>query len=177
MGMRLAVLLLVVSVSLTEAAGCVPTTSPRCYKKSTLPEEDFICKWDRKNPKENQTHTLFIWNSEKKSFIMCANSGIHSERYIPLEELGITTKKMDIWVQTQVGNLTCNSSNISVIFECLVKYSAPQITRMKRSAGILSLKLDKPKDNKSVKYEIRWRERGSEWQNATFETEDSTIPG
>ncbi|KAK7128000.1 hypothetical protein R3I93_020554 [Phoxinus phoxinus] len=82
---------------------------------------------------------------------------------------------MDIWVQTQVGNLTCNSSNISVILECLVKYSAPQITRMKRSAGILSLKLAKPKDNKSVKYEIRWRERGSEWQNATFETEDSTI--
>jgi len=46
-----------------------------------------------------------------------------------------------------------------------VKYSAPQITRMKRSAGILSLKLDKPNDDKSAKYEIRWRERGSEWQN------------
>jgi len=36
---------------------------------------------------------------------------------------------------------------------------------MKRSAGILSLKLDKPNDDKSAKYEIRWRERGSEWQN------------
>ncbi|XP_077058986.1 interleukin-6 receptor subunit beta isoform X2 [Siphateles boraxobius] len=173
MGMRVAVLVLVVSVSLTEA-GCIPTTSPWCYKSSTLPEEDFMCKWDKRNPKENQTHTLFIWDSEKKNFIMCANSGDHSEKYILLEEL-ITTRKMDIWVQTQVGNLTCNSSKISVILECLVKYSAPQITSMKRSAGILSLTLDKPKDKKGVKYEIRWRERGSEWQNATFETEDSTI--
>ncbi|ROL47736.1 hypothetical protein DPX16_16108 [Anabarilius grahami] len=56
-----------------------------------------------------------------------------------------------------------------------VKYSKPQITSMKRSAGILNLTLDKPKDNKSVIYEIRWRERGSKWQNATFETQDSTI--
>ncbi|CAM4732594.1 unnamed protein product [Leuciscus chuanchicus] len=175
MGMRVAVLLLVVSVSLTEAAGCIPTTSPWCYKNSTLPEEDFMCKWEKRNPKENQTHTLFIRDSEKKSLIMCANSGDHSEKYILLEELGITSINMDIWVQTQVGNLTCNSSKISVILECLVKYSAPQITRMKRSAGTLSLKLDKPKDNKSVKYEIRWRERSSEWKNATFETEDSKV--
>ncbi|KAG1960144.1 leukemia inhibitory factor receptor [Pimephales promelas] len=176
MGIRVAVLLFVVSVSLTEAAGCIPTSSPQCYKNSTSLQDDFMCKWDKRNPKENQTHTLYIWDSEKKSFILCANSGDQSEKYIILEELGLTTSKTDIWVQTQVGNLTCNSSKISVILECLVKYSAPQITRMKRSAGILSLKLDKPNDDKSAKYEIRWRERGSEWQNETFETEDSTSP-
>ncbi|XP_067287301.1 interleukin-6 receptor subunit beta isoform X2 [Pseudorasbora parva] len=173
MGMRVAVLLLLVSVSLTEAAGCIPTTSPRCYKNSTNQEEDFICEWDKRSPEENQTHTLYIWDSEKKSFIMCANSGTQSKRYIPLEEL-IIRRKMDIWVQTQVGNLTCNSSKISVILECLVKYSKPQITSMKRTTDVLTLKLDKPKDNKGVIYEIRWRERGFTWQNTTFETEDST---
>lgn len=46
-----------------------------------------------------------------------------------------------------------------------VKYSKPQILRMERLAGILNITLDKPKDNKGAKYEIRWRERGSEWQN------------
>ncbi|KAI2659425.1 Interleukin-6 receptor subunit beta [Labeo rohita] len=89
---------------------------------------------------------------------------------------GIVTRKTDIWVQTQLGNLTCNSSKISVILECMVKYSKPQIIRMNRSAGILDLTLDKPQDGKSATYEIRWRERDSEWQNATFETEHWRIP-
>ncbi|XP_067243487.1 leukemia inhibitory factor receptor isoform X1 [Chanodichthys erythropterus] len=169
MRMRVAVLLLVVSVSLTEAAGCIPTTSPRCYKNSTKQDEDFNCEWDKRNSKENQTHTLYIRDGKEIIRIHVRN------RFIPLEDLGNTRKEKDIWVQTQVGNLTCNSSKISVILECLVKYSKPQITSMKRSAGILNLTLDKPIDNKSVLYEIRWRERGSKWQNVTFETEDSTM--
>nr|UYP39487.1 interleukin-12 receptor beta-1 [Ctenopharyngodon idella] len=174
MGMRVAVLLFVVSVSLTEAAGCIPKTSPRCYKNSTIEEEDFICEWDKINSEENQTHTLYIRDSEKKS-LMYVNTGNETSIYIPLEELGTTGKKMDIWVQTQVGNLTCNSSKISAIFECLVKYSTPQIFSMKRSAGILNLTLNKTEDNKSVIYEIRWSEIDAEWQNATFETEESAI--
>ncbi|XP_016346688.1 interleukin-12 receptor subunit beta-1-like [Sinocyclocheilus anshuiensis] len=173
MRMRVAVLVLVVSVSLTEA-GCVSTSHPHCYKKSTRPEEDFICEWDERNPEKSQTHTLHIWDSEKKQFLTHMNCGKQAQTNILLEQLGITNRKTDIWVQTQVGNLTCNSSKISVILECMVKYSKPQILRMKRLAGILKFTLDKPKDNKGAKYEIRWRERGSEWQNATFETKDST---
>ncbi|XP_073772658.1 interleukin-6 receptor subunit beta isoform X2 [Danio rerio] len=173
MEMRLVVLFLVVSVSLTEAAGCIPTTKPQCYKKSTNPDDDFYCEWDDPNPKENQTYTLYIWDSGKKS-VLYMNTGNQSKKFIPLEELGVISSKTDIWVQTQVRNLTCNSSKISVILNCSVKYSKPNIASMERSAGNLFLSLDEPKDNKSVIYEIRWRERGSEWQNATFETKENT---
>ncbi|XP_050978253.1 granulocyte colony-stimulating factor receptor isoform X2 [Labeo rohita] len=175
MRMIVAVLVLLVSVSLTEA-GCVSTSSPRCYKKSTRGEEDFTCEWDKRNPEKNQIHTVYVWNSEKKNLLTRVNAGNQSQTNILLEELGIVTRKTDIWVQTQLGNLTCNSSKISVILECMVKYSKPQIIRMNRSAGILDLTLDKPQDGKSATYEIRWRERDSEWQNATFETEHWRIP-
>ncbi|XP_016299280.1 interleukin-6 receptor subunit beta isoform X2 [Sinocyclocheilus anshuiensis] len=174
MRMRVAVLVLVVSVSLTEAR-CVPTSSPHCYKTSTRPEEDFICEWDERNPEKSQTHTLHIWDTEKNSFRTHVKCSKPAQVNILLEELGIPSRTTDIWVQTQVGNLTCNSSKISVILECMVKYRKPQIISMKRSAGILNLTLDKPKDNRGAIYEIRWRERDSEWQNTTFETKDSTI--
>ncbi|XP_073681401.1 interleukin-6 receptor subunit beta [Garra rufa] len=172
MRMIVAVLVLVVSVSLTEATGCVSTSGLHCYKKSTRREEDFTCEWDVRNPEKTQTHTLYIWDSENKRFLTHINCGNQSQTNILLEELGMPNRKTDIWVQTQVGNLTCNSSKISVILGCMVKYSKPQIISMKRSAGILDLTLDKPKDDKSAIYEIRWRERDSEWQNVTFETED-----
>ncbi|XP_051529398.1 interleukin-31 receptor subunit alpha-like isoform X2 [Myxocyprinus asiaticus] len=157
--------------------GCVSTTSPQCYKNSTGKEEDFNCTWVESNPEQNPTYTLHIWDSERKSFIMRMNTGRRAQKYLLLEELGTTSRKMEIWVQRQVGNLTCNSDKTSVILECLVKYSAPQITNMKRSAKklTLNLTLDKPKDNKSAIYEIRWRERDSEWQTKTFQTEDNTI--
>ncbi|XP_016425563.1 interleukin-6 receptor subunit beta isoform X2 [Sinocyclocheilus rhinocerous] len=174
MRMRVAVLVLVVSVSLTEAR-CVPTSSPHCYKTSTRLEEDFICEWDERNPEKSQTHTLHIWDTEKNSFRTHVKCSKPAQVNILLEELGIPSRTTDIWVQTQVGKLTCNSSKISVILECMVKYSKPQIISMKRSAGILNLTLDKPKDNRGAIYEIRWRERDSEWQNTTFETKDSTI--
>ncbi|XP_043107297.1 interleukin-12 receptor subunit beta-1 isoform X2 [Puntigrus tetrazona] len=171
---RAAALVLLVSVGLTEAR-CVSTSSPHCYKRSTRPEEDFICEWDKRSPEMNQTHTLHVWDLEKKQFLVRENCGIQAPLSVHLETLGITTRKTDIWVQTRAGNLTCNSSKISVILECMVKYSEPQIIRMKRSAGILNLTLDKPRDDKSAIYEIRWRETGSKWQNATFETKDGTI--
>uniref|UniRef100_A0A8C2C2L3 Si:dkey-13m1.2 n=1 Tax=Cyprinus carpio TaxID=7962 RepID=A0A8C2C2L3_CYPCA len=174
MRMRVAVLVLVVYVSLTEAAGCVSTSRPHCYKNSTRTEEDFTCEWDKRNPEKSQTHTLHIWDSENKKILTHKNCCKQAQTNILLEELGVTERKTDIWIQTQVGNLTCNSSKISVILECKVKYSKPQILRMERLAGILNITLDKPKDNKGAKYEIRWRERGSEWQNATFETKDRT---
>ncbi|KAL1265524.1 hypothetical protein QQF64_003551 [Cirrhinus molitorella] len=174
MRMIMAVLVLVVSVSLTEATGCVSTSGLQCYKNSTKRDEDFFCEWDERNPEKTQTHTLYIWDSEKKRFLMYANCGNQSQRKIRLEELGIPNRKTDIWVQTQVGNLTCNSSKISVILACMVKYSKPQIISMKRSAGSLDLTLDKPNDDKRAIYEIRWRERDSKWQTVTFETEDRT---
>ncbi|XP_058646599.1 interleukin-6 receptor subunit beta isoform X2 [Onychostoma macrolepis] len=174
MRMRVAVLVLAVSFSLTEER-CVSTSSPHCYKNSIRPEEDFICEWDERNPEKSQTHTLHIWDTEKKRFLMRKNSSKKGQVNVHLEELGIPSKKTDIWVQTQVGNLTCNSSKISVILECMVKYSVPQIISMKRSARILNLTLDKPEDNKGAIYEIRWRQRDSEWQNTTFETKDGTI--
>uniref|UniRef100_A0A8C2EZ05 Fibronectin type-III domain-containing protein n=1 Tax=Cyprinus carpio TaxID=7962 RepID=A0A8C2EZ05_CYPCA len=173
--MRVAVLVLVVSVSLTEAARCVPTSSPQCYKNSTKPDEDFICEWDERNPEKSQTHILHIWDTVKNSFRTHVKCSKPAQAYLHLEELGTPSRKTDIWVQTQVGNLTCNSSKTSVILECMVKYSKPQIIRMKRSAGILNITLDKPTDNKGAIYEIRWRKRDSEWQNTTFETKDSTI--
>ncbi|KTF84120.1 hypothetical protein cypCar_00018251 [Cyprinus carpio] len=175
--MRVAVLVLVVSVSLTEAARCVPTSSPQCYKNSTKPDEDFICEWDERNPEKSQTHILHIWDTVKNSFRTHVKCSKPAQAYLHLEELGTPSRKTDIWVQTQVGNLTCNSSKTSVILECMVKYSKPQIIRMKRSAGILNITLDKPTDNKGAIYEIRWRKRDSEWQNTTFETKDSTIKG
>ncbi|XP_026076833.1 leukemia inhibitory factor receptor [Carassius auratus] len=174
MRMRAAVLVLVVSVSLTEAAGCVSTSPPHCYKTSTMQQEDFFCEWDKRSHEKSQTHTLHVWDSENKKILTVINCGEQEQKYVPLEKLGITTKKTDLWLQTQVGNITCNSSKVSVILECMVKYSKPQILRMKRLAGILNLTVDKPKDHKGAKYEIRWRESGSEWQNATFETKYST---
>ncbi|XP_059393473.1 interleukin-12 receptor subunit beta-1-like isoform X1 [Carassius carassius] len=174
MRMRVAVLVLVVFVSLTEAARCVPTSSPHCYKSSTKPSEDFICEWDERNPEKGQKHTLHIWDPEKNSFRMHVKSIKPAQADLFLEELGTPLRKTEIWVQTQVGNLTCNSTKTSVILECMVKYSKPCIISMKRSAGILNLTLDKPKDNRGAIYEIRWRERDSEWQNKTFETKDST---
>ncbi|XP_051957204.1 interleukin-31 receptor subunit alpha-like [Xyrauchen texanus] len=179
---RVVLLVLVVSVSLTEGwrrvtTGCISTTSPLCYKNSTGKEEDFYCTWAESNPKQKPTYMLHIWDSERKSVIMRVNTGRQAQKYLLLEDLGTTSRKMEIWVQRQVGNLTCNSNKISVVLECVVKYSAPQITGMKRSAKkrTLNLTLDKPKDNKSAIYEIRWRERDSEWQMDTFETEDNTI--
>ncbi|XP_051532225.1 leukemia inhibitory factor receptor-like isoform X1 [Myxocyprinus asiaticus] len=172
---RVVLLLLFVSVGLTEAAGCISTTSPQCYKNSTGKEEDFNCTWVESNLEQNPTYTLNIWDKERKSFIIRVNTGRQAQKYLLLEELGTISRKMEIWVQRKVGNHTCISNKTSVILECSVKYSAPRITSMKRSAGILNLTLDKPKDNKSAIYEIKWRARDSEWQTETFETKDSTI--
>ncbi|XP_056590305.1 leukemia inhibitory factor receptor isoform X2 [Triplophysa dalaica] len=172
MGMSVVWLVLVFSVSLVEATGCIPTTSPQCYKNSTGPSEDFTCRWEDRNIEQNTMYTLYIF--EGKTFVLQEKTN-QKEKYLCLEQLGTIYKNMEIWVQRQVGNLTCNSTKNSVIFECLAKYSKPQITGMTRSDGILNLTLSKPKDNKSVIYVIRWREIGAEWQNETFETEESTF--
>ncbi|XP_057218515.1 interleukin-31 receptor subunit alpha isoform X2 [Triplophysa rosa] len=174
MGMRVVWLVLVFPVSLVKATGCIPTTSPQCFKNSTGQEEDFTCKWEDRNIEQDTTYTLYIFDSERKHFVLQANTN-QKEKYLLLEQLGTISRNMEIWVQRQVGNLTCNSTKISVIFKCLAKYSKPKINSMTRSAGILNLTLSKPKDNKSVIYEIRWRERGAEWQTETFETEASTF--
>lgn len=120
MRMRAAVLVLVVSVSLTEAAGCVSTSPPHCYKTSTMQQEDFFCEWDKRSHEKSQTHTLHVWDSENKKILTIINCGEQEQKYVPLEKLGITTKKTDLWLQTQVGNITCNSSKVSVILECMV---------------------------------------------------------
>lgn len=64
----------------------------------------------------------FHRDTEKKSFLMRQNCGKQVQVNVLLEKLGIPTRKTDIWVQTQVGNLTCNSSKISVILQCMGKF-------------------------------------------------------
>nr|XP_055040939.1 interleukin-31 receptor subunit alpha [Misgurnus anguillicaudatus] len=173
MEIRVVWLLLMFSVSLVEATGCLPTTNLQCYKTATKDDEDFMCNWEDPNMEKNTRYTLYMWDIEKEKNVFSETTN-NTNYYIILEKLGTIFREREIWVQKEVDNVACNSIKNKVILQCLVKYSEPHITSTSRSAGILNLTLDKPKDNRSVIYEIRWREIGSEWQNATFKTENNT---
>ncbi|TRY82939.1 hypothetical protein DNTS_008432 [Danionella cerebrum] len=163
------VLWLVLSVRLTEE--CIPTSSPECYKSSTDGGKDYFCEWKKSSTEENQTYTLNIWNSEYRRMLLSANTGNQTRRFVALEEFEIISKTMEIWVQTHEHDGNCSSSRISIIPQCMVKYSEPKIIRMDRSGEILTLYLDRP-ENKTISYEMRWRERGSQWHDLHFETKE-----
>ncbi|XP_036442909.1 interleukin-12 receptor subunit beta-1 [Colossoma macropomum] len=163
-------LLLLFTAFGAEGSTC-PFPSPRCYKESTQSDEDFYCEWEDPDRSQNAVYTLYIQSPSSAGSPYPADFQTGNKQcvQVPLESV-LTTVQSDIWVQKQTENMTCISSNTSVILNHLVKYSAPNIQKNVRSAGIFTLSWPGPKDNKGAFHEIRWKDLYGSWQN--FRTKD-----
>ncbi|XP_062869497.1 interleukin-31 receptor subunit alpha [Trichomycterus rosablanca] len=146
-------------------------SSPECYKKSTQPDEDFICEWVDQDNSKDVNYTLFMQNTDRICSSYNSNFYAKGKRLqLPLEDLRITCL-LDIWVQKRVGQMTCNSENTSVVLSNSVKYNPPIVITV-RNAGNLTLSWARPNDNKGAIHKIRWKKINGSWQNEIFATYD-----
>ncbi|XP_072516502.1 uncharacterized protein il12rb1 [Salminus brasiliensis] len=166
-------LLLVAAVLGAEDADC-PVTNLQCYKKTTQYDEDFNCEWKDREHVQGATYSLFIQStstanvSPETVMFSSRNLNVH----VPLEYI-LTKIQSHLWVQRQIDNITCISNKTTVILDNLVKYSAPDIQKKVRSAGILTLSWPRVEVKKGAIHEIKWKKIDEDfWQHHTFETED-----
>ncbi|KAF7703718.1 hypothetical protein HF521_022725 [Silurus meridionalis] len=165
-------LVLVFALFVDQGATC-SVSSPQCYKNTTQPDDDFLCEWEDRDPSPDADYTIFMKTSSlnESSYANQFKAGKKLSVLIPVEYL-ITTRLLDIWVLRQVFDVTCSSSNISVLLDNSVKYSPPNVQKKTRSAEKLILRWPRVNDHKGAVHEIRWKTFNGAWQNETFETED-----
>ncbi|XP_029110460.1 interleukin-12 receptor subunit beta-1 [Scleropages formosus] len=167
--MKTELLLMMLAVVLVKGEPAKPHFNLQCYKKTTDPDSDFICAWESRISADN--FSLFYHAQKRPVAILWTGRGLTCK--IPREML-LTKKMTTLWLEAKVGNRTYRSLNLSVVLETQVKYDAPEIKKMSRSSGNLTLWWDRQNsEDKGAIHEIAFRKQGDDlWQNNTFETRD-----
>ncbi|KAI5626649.1 homer protein-like 3 [Silurus asotus] len=147
-------LVLVFALFVDQGATC-SVSSPQCYKNTTQPDDDFLCEWEDRDPAPDADYTIFMKTSSlnESSYANQFKAGKKLSVLIPVEYL-ITSRLLDVWVFRQVFDVTCSSSNISVLLDNSVKYSPPNVQKKTRSAEKLILRWPRVNDHKEIQQPV-----------------------
>ncbi|XP_061681467.1 leukemia inhibitory factor receptor [Syngnathoides biaculeatus] len=116
--LRYIAILLIFLTTSSKGSECEPPSSPQCFRRNNEATV-YDCEWHMNTTQRDVTFDLHF-----SSDIMFEN--IQETRKEINEEELIKYKRVEIWVEAQVGDSVCTSTSTSAVLNETVKFEVPQ---------------------------------------------------